>query len=214
MAMVAVTAISLSGCLSTGFTYISHRSPDATILGFKLPSNWATFDTQQVYEAANGPLSNAETKSIADGQWEEAFSAAPHPTAGGFLSSHGNSQYPLGYAEARPLNPEERDSFNFASLRSEILGQDPENATSPDPFDVTADNEFADSSEGLRGDSLTTNIKLSSGATATLSQIVEVDADTDWIFAIAVVCKASCWGPNSGVINQVLKSWSVKGTKS
>ena len=122
--------------------------------------------------------------------------------------------YPVGYAEARPLNAQERDGFSFSSLRSEILGEDPRVATSPDPFNVTAYNEFANSSDGLRGASLTTNIKLASGATATLSQIVEVDANTNWVFAITVACTASCWGPNSGVINQILKSWSVKGTKS
>jgi hypothetical protein len=213
MTVVAVIGLSLSGCISSGFTYVSHRSPDSTILGFKLPSSWKTFDTQQVYEAANGPLSSAETKNIAAGEWEEAFAASPHASADAFIASHGNSQYPVGYAEARPLNAEERDSFSFVSLRSEILGEDPENATSPDPFDVTADNEFAVTSDGIRGDSLTTNIKLASGASATLSQIVEVDVNTDWVFAIALVCRASCWGPNSGVINQVLKSWSVKGTK-
>jgi hypothetical protein len=212
VAVVAVIGLSLSGCLSSGFTYISHRSPDSTILGFKLPGNWVTFDTQQVLEAANGPLSSAETKAIANGQWEEGFSAAPHPKALP-LASMVTSHYPVGYAEARPLDADERDSFSFASLRSEILGEDPENSPSPSPFNVTADNEFADSNDGLRGDSLTTNIKLGTGATTTLSQIVEVDANTDWVFAITVVCTASCWGPSSGVINQILKSWSVKGTK-
>jgi len=210
--MVAVVGLSLSGCFSTGFTYISHRSPDATILGFKVPSKWATFDTQQVYEAANGPLSAAETKAISNGQWKEAFSAAPHAkplTLEAMVASH----YPFGYAEARPLNGQEQDGFSFVALRSEILGEDPENATSPDPFDVTAYNEFANSSDGLRGASLTTNIALASGATATLTQVVEVDAKTAWVFAITVACTASCWGPNSGVIKQILKSWSVKGTK-
>jgi hypothetical protein len=212
LTMTVVVGLSLSGCFSTGFTYISHRSPDATILGFKLPSKWATFDTKQVYEAANGPLSDAETKAIANGQWKEAFSAAPHPkalTLEAMVSSH----YPFGYAEARPLNAEEHDGFSFSSLRSEILGEDPESSASPDPFNVTAYKEFANSSSGIRGASLTTNIALASGATATLSQIVEVDASTNWVFAITVACSASCWGPNSGVINQILKSWSVKGTK-
>jgi hypothetical protein len=213
LTVVAVVGLSLSGCLSTGFTYVSRRSPDATILGFKLPSKWATYDTQQVLESTNGPISSAEAKNIANGEWEESFSASPQPTADFFATAE-HSRYPVGFAEARQLNAEERDGFNFASLRSEILGVDPLGGTSPDPYNVTAYNEFASSSTGLRGSSLTTNIKLASGATATLSQIVEVDADTNWLFAITVACTAACWGPNSGVINQVMKSWSVKGTKS
>jgi hypothetical protein len=213
LAVLVVIGLALSGCnISSGFTYVSHRSPDGTILGFKLPNQWKTFDTQQVYEASNGPLTSAETKSISAGQWAEAFSDAPHPKALS-VSAMVYSKYPVGFAEARPLNPQERDGFSFVSLRSEILGEDPENATSPDPFHVTNDSEFANSSNGIRGSRLSTNIKLSSGATATLSQIVEVDANTDWVFAVTVICTASCWGPNSGVINQVLKSWTVKETK-
>ena len=210
--MVAVLGLSLSGCFSSGFVYVSRRSPDGTILGFKLPGKWATFDTQQVLEATNGPISAAEAKNIAAGEWEETFSSAPHPNADFFATAE-NSKYPVGFAEARPLNAGERDAFNMGSLRSEILGTDPYSAPSPDPYNVTAYRDFASATNGLRGSSLTTNIKLSSGATATLSQIVEVDANTNWVFAITVACRAACWGPNSGVINQVLKSWSVKGNK-
>jgi hypothetical protein len=58
--MITVIGLSLSGCFSSGFVYVSHRSPGATILGFKLPSKWKTFDTQQVLEATNGPISSAK----------------------------------------------------------------------------------------------------------------------------------------------------------
>jgi len=139
---MAVVGLSLSGCISTGFAYVSHRSPDKTILGFKLPTKWATFDTQQVLESTNGPISSAEAKNIANGEWEEAFSDSPHPTADFFATAE-HSSYPVGYAEARQLNAQERDGFNYATLRSEILGVDPLGGTSPDPYDVTAYNEFA-----------------------------------------------------------------------
>jgi hypothetical protein len=211
--MTGVIGLSLSGCFSSGFIYVSHRSRDATILGFKLPGKWKTFDTQQVLEASNGPISSAEAKSVANGEWEETFSNAPHPSADFFAVAE-HSKYPVGFVEARQLNAGERDGFSLASLRSEIVGSDPLAAASPDPFTVTAYMEFANTRVGLRGSSLTTNIKLSSGATATLSQIVEVDGTTNWLFAITVACTAACWGPNSGVIHQILKSWSVKGTNS
>jgi len=210
--LLAVAALSLSSCISSGFTYISHRSPDATILGFKLPSGWKTFDTQQYLEATNGPISVAESKNIAQGQWTESFSAAPQPSAN-FITVVQTSKYPVGYAEARPLGVGERDSWSFGSLRSEVLGTDPLASTAvPDPFHVTGYTEFANKSAGVRGARLTTNIKLASGATTTISQIVEVDANTNWVFAIAVGCAAACWGPNASELNQVLKSWSVKET--
>jgi hypothetical protein len=212
IALLAVAALSLSSCISSGFTYISRRSPDATILGFKLPSAWKTSDTQQYLEATNGPISTAEAKNIAQGEWIEAFSAAPR-TSPDFDTTFPESKVPVGYAEARPLNADERDTWNFSSMRSEILSTDPlESSQTPDPFHVTAYSEFANTSDGIRGSRLTTNIQLASGATTTMSQIVEVDVNTNWVFAIAVGCEAGCWGPNAGEINQVLKSWSVKET--
>jgi hypothetical protein len=212
VALLSISALVLSSCISSGFTYISRRSPDATILGFKLPSGWKTFNTQQSLEALNGPISSAEAKNIAQGRWTEAFSAAPKPNPN-FDQTFETSKYPVGFAEARPLNADERDSWNFSSMRSEILGTDPlASSQTPDPFHVTAYSEFGSTSDGIRGSRLTTNITLASGATTTISQIVEVDADTNWVFAITVGCAASCWGPNSGEINQVLKSWSVKET--
>lgn len=211
--LLLATAIALSGCFNSGFTYISHRSPDATLLGFKLPGLWKTFDTQQVLEALNGPISASESKSIADEECMESFSAAPKAVAN-FFGVAESSKYPVGFVEARPLSAGECDSFSFSSIRSEILGTDPLAAASPDPYNVTDYSEFASTTNGLRGAKLATNIKLSSGATATLSQVVEVDASTNWMFEIAVACRASCWGPNAGVIKQVMNSWAAKETKS
>jgi hypothetical protein len=213
LTMVVVTALSLSGCFSTGFTYISRRSPDGMILGFKLPSKWATFNTKQAIEAPNGPLSTSVANSIGQGEWVEAFSAAPHPNAN-FYATAQTSKYPVGFASALPLTEAEHDSLTYSSMRAQILGTDPEGATDPDPYVITGYSEFSSSSDGLRGSRLTVNIKLGTGATATLSQIVEVDAGTNWLFDIVVMCSAACWSPNSGEINQVLKSWTVKETKS
>lgn len=210
---MALVALALSGCLSvsTGFTYISHRSPDGTLLGFKLPEKWATFDTKQVLEAANGPLSTAEANQIAAGEWMTSFSAAPKPNANFFADAE-HSNYPVGFASAQPLSESDRDDFSYSSMRAQLLGTDPLAATSPDPYNVTAYSEFLGSG-GIRGSRLTTFIKLSDGSSATLSQVVEVDPGTNWVFAIGVACKASCFGPNEGVINQVLKSWSVEEIK-
>lgn len=213
VAVVVGLAVGASGCLSvsTGFTYISHRNPDGTLLGFKLPAKWATFDTKQVLEAANGPLSASESSQIAAGEWMTAFSAAPKPNANFFANAE-KSSYPVGFASAQPLTVDERDGFNYSEMRAQILGTDPLSASSPDPYNVTAYNEFLGSG-GIRGSKLTTFIRLSSGASATLSQIVEVDPGTNWVFDIGIACKASCFGPNEGVINQVLKSWSVEEIK-
>jgi hypothetical protein len=215
MIVILACSIALSACttFSSGFTYFSHRSPDSTLLGFKAPTKWKSFDTQQVLEALNGPLTSAEAKNIANGEWMEYFSPTKKPIKL-ITALEDDSKIPIINVEARPLSVSERDSFSLASLRSEILGSDPFAAASPSPFDVTSYNEFANTSDGIRGSTLTTNITLASGATVTLSQIVEVDADTNWVFAIAAGCSAGCWGPNSGLIKQVLNSWAVKETKS
>lgn len=210
LALLACT-LGLTGCFSPGFTYVSHRSPDGTLLGVKLPSKWKVYDTRQFLEATNGPISSSESDSIANGEWMNSFSAAPKPNANFFATAE-TSHYPVGFISARPLSASERDGLSFAQMRAEILGTDPLAASSPDPYNVTDYTEFVGNG-GIRGSRLTTNIKLASGATATLSQVVEVDPGTNWIFALAIACTASCWGPNSGEIHQILNSWSVKEIK-
>lgn len=203
--LAAALALLLTGCLSTGYAYISRQNPDGTKLYFKIPSTWRTFGSTQVIEAANGKLSYSQVKQIENGEWLTFFSASRHVDVK--QVGVGPSTAPQGEAFARQLGPAERDSFSLATLRSTILGSDPLTATTG--VHVLSYTEFT-TSGGVRGSRLVADLTGSHGLVTTFGQVVEVDPQTDWEFGIDVSCRASCWGPNSGSISQILKSWTVK----
>jgi hypothetical protein len=200
-------ALALSGCLSSGYTYLSHRNPDDTEVYFKLPTTWSTFDNAQLIDAVNGKLSSSQISQIAGAQWLVAFTAEPHAVAKS-AGTIGN-RYPGGYTFSEQLSETERDSLSFSTMRSVILGTDPLTATTGSPYDVLSYTETVWPG-GIRTNELEVDINQSDGPTLTFGQIVAVDPQTNWIMAIGIGCRASCWGPNQGLIKQVLKSWQVK----
>ena len=94
-------------------------------------------------------------------------------------------------------------------MRQIILGADPLGANTNSPFNVLNYTEST-ATGGVRESKLVTDIGQTGGLVSTFAQVVAVDPQTNWIYAIAITCKASCWGPNQGLINQILSSWNVK----
>ena len=199
-------ALLLSGCLSSGFTFVSRTNPDKTQLFFKVPSQWKLFGPTQLIEANNGPLSRAQINQIENGEWLTAFSAAPHATAKQQSAPYG-ARYPAGISIGRQLSVTERDGFSFASLRAVLLGTDPLSGSSQ--YNVLSYSEFSKPG-GLRGSKMEVDITSSNQVVTTFAQVAMVDANTNWVYAIGLGCHASCYGPNQGLFNQILNSWAVK----
>jgi hypothetical protein len=200
-------SLALSGCLNSNFAYFSHRT-QGTELYFKIPTSWKTFSAKQLVEASNGPLSQRQINQIEQGQWEMSFSAAPHPSPKQLIVE--SSAYPNGVVFAKQLSETDRDALSYAYLRAEILGQDPlSSSSSSSPFNVLSYTEFTRPG-GYRGSRLVTNISEANGVIETYAQVVAVDPNTNYIYGVGISCRASCWGPNSSLINQVLNSWNVK----
>ncbi len=204
-------ALTLASCGGSGYVYVSHRSPDKTNLYFKLPASWTSFNYSSNLKAANGALSAAQLQQIQilGAHWYTSFSSVKHPTPD--LLDNPSATHPEGLAFAAELSPNARDAYSLSSLRSEILGTDPlsQTSTAPSEFKVLNYSEFT-APGGLRGSRLVTDITPSGGFTDTYAQVVEVDQATNWVFGIAIGCRASCWGPNSGTIDQILNTWQVK----
>jgi hypothetical protein len=211
-ALVALS-VALSGCLGSSFAYFSHRGSNGVQMYFKVPATWKTFNNKQLIEAANGPLSQSQINQISTGQWEMTFSGSPRPSAKQLIVE--TSAYPNGVVFAKQLTANDRDALSYAALRTLILGQDPlaPAATSTTSvFNVLAYSEFTKPG-GIRGSKLVTDINTTSGVVETFAQVVAVDPSTNFVYGVGLACKASCWGPNSGLINQVLNSWNLEEHK-
>jgi hypothetical protein len=198
-------SIVLSGCLSTGFNYVTHHNPDKTAAFYRLPAHWKVYDYAEVLRAANGPLSLSTLSEMQGAEWLDAFSADPRFKASEFAFI--GTKYPAGIASAFPIAPNARGSFSISELRSLILGSDPFAVHSP--FGVMAYSEFT-GSDGLRGIKMVVSIPISGLKTSEFGEVAEVDAATNWVFEIGLGCSIGCWTTNSGVIHQVLNSWLVK----
>ena len=214
MPLLGVVGLSLvlSGCLGSTYAYVSHRNPDGTELYFKIPARWTVFSAKQIVESQNGPLSNAQLSQIESGQWNTAFNASPSAILKQqeqlqFINTI--AKFPNGYVFARHMSENDRDALSLAAMRSIILGSDPLAASTQSPFNVLNYSEFTKSG-GIRGSKLVTDISETGGLISTFAQVVAVDPQTNWIYGIGISCRASCWGPNQGLINQIISSWNVK----
>jgi hypothetical protein len=205
--LIAVGAL-LAGCGSlSGYQYVSHHQSSGSELYFKLPTGWKLFTQQEIIEAANGPLNKSQLQQIAGSGWLETFVGASRATVA--ESTLINGDHPSGIVEARPLSPTEQDSMSLSSLRTELLPSDPLNPPTPDPYQVLSYSTFTRPG-GLRGNKMVVDIKDQSGAVSTFNQVAMVDSQTQWLYLIAVSCKASCYASNQSLINQVINSWNVK----
>jgi len=202
--VLASVALLASGCLGSSFAYVSHRSPDGSVLYFKVPTDWKVYDTKQVLSVQNGPLGPSEVKQLANGAWLEAASAGPKPSARAALSP--GRRWPTAEMVVRPLTPTQQDTLSYQTMREAFLGADP--LASNSGYQVLSYSPFA-STDGVRGVRLVADIpKLT--PTRTFGEIVESDRQGSFEFALEISCQVSCWGLNSQTIKQVLGSWTVK----
>jgi len=209
-ATLAAIATVFSGCLQSSFSYFSHRTNSGIEMYFKIPTKWHTYSDKQIVEASNGPLRQSQLNQIAAGQWQMTFSAASHASIKQLINE--GSSTPNGVVFTKQLAPNDRDVVSFASLRGLILGSDPlgsSTASVTPVFNVLSYSEFTKPG-GIRGSKLVTNINSGNGVIETFAQVMALDPSTNYVYGMGVACKASCWGPNSGLINQVLNSWNIK----
>jgi hypothetical protein len=205
---LVAAGIALAGCGSlSGYQFLSHRQSSGSDLYFKLPSGWTVFSQQQIIDAANGQLNKSQVQQIAGSGWLTTFVGSNRASVA--ESTLINGSHPSGIVEARPLSAQDQDSMSFSTLRTELLPSDPLNPPNPDPYQVLSYSTFTRTG-GLRGNKMVVDIKDQSGAVSTFNQVAMVDSQTQWLYLIAVSCKASCYAANQGLINQVVQSWNVK----
>lgn len=206
---VVAAGLVLAGCSTvSGYTYLSHRQSSGSNLYFKVPSSWTVFSQQQIIDSENGVLNQTQIKQIENGGFITTFVGAHGATVADSTVINGN--YPSGIVEAQPLSAEQQDEMSFANMRSVLLGTDPLNPSSgsTDTYNVLSYSTFTRTG-GFRGNQMVVNITNQKGAVATFNQVAMVDSQTEFLYVIAVSCKASCYAANQGLITQVIKSWSV-----
>lgn len=193
----------LVGCAGSGFEYVSH--PDLGVF-FKVPEHWTVMDEDDLTALEGGPPRPAFGPDRPDSVWLVVFDAAPKPSFEHFLDE--DSSHPAGVAQARLLDPEERDEFSLASLRNEIIPLD-EIAQSGGGLQPLHEEDI-ELPEGVHGHRGVYLLSTRDGDSFTYDQTALVDATVRTVYVLAIGCGGDCYERNRDVIDTVVSSWTIK----
>jgi hypothetical protein len=194
----------LVACTAPRYTYVASRR-HATF--FKVPNDWKVFDQDTLLKANGAPADQAS--QVKATTWAVGLDASPKPSVQNTRSV--KSVHPVGLATARDLAPDERDTYSMASLRSELLGNDPIAVASQGDSGVqVVSARDIERPHGLHGSELVVTIRQDDGGTATLHQVALLDATAKRISVLGIFCRADCYKANQRVIDQVISSWTVR----
>lgn len=201
--LVGLVGVVLVGCAGSGFQYVSN--PDLGVF-FKLPAQWTVMDEDDLTEREGRPSRRPFGSGGQDSLWLVVFDAAPKPSLEHFLDE--GSTHPAGLAQARLLEPEERDGFSLASLRNEVIPLD-DLAESSQGFRPLRqqDIELPDGTHGHRGVYL---LSTRDGGSYTYDQTALVDATVRTAYVLAIGCGTDCYERHRDVIDTVVSSWTIK----
>jgi hypothetical protein len=198
-AMALVGALA-AGCAGSGYRYVKTSSNNAY---YKIPKNWELFDKQQVIASTGAQLSAEEEQGL---RYLAIFDADPRPSLDHDLQT---AAHPFGVVRVRRLNIEERDTFNLAALRNEVI-----------PIDEILDKELGDvevvdgpetitQKDGLRGTRIVYTVAGTQNS-FTVDQTGLVDPATNMVYFFIVGCNADCYSANRHTITEIADSWTVK----
>ena len=200
IAFVVVFGVAASACSGSGYAY--HKDPTGKNY-FKLPSDWETFDTEDILRASG--VSPQALEFLPRVRWMVGFDADPQkPDIRHIFNS--DADYPTGLAQVRVLLTDERESFSTLSLRDAFFDLNSEELTGI--VQILDEQEFV-LSGGYRGVRLTYN-ESQGGAFLTVSQVAVVDPGTQLMYSFAVGCGADCYLANESTIDQIVDSWTVR----
>ncbi len=213
MVGVSVLPLSLllSSCLGSSYRFVDHVTTAGESTFFKIPSSWSLFHDREIIQDELSTATPQSISQIESTNWANIFMGEPNAKltkALGFESS-----VVVGLVRAEALSASARDTFSLASLRTLVLQVDPLTGTPPAglSYKVLSYNEFVRPG-GFRGSQLAVDIQIGKTKSSFIQDAV-VDAQTNWVYVIAMGCSVSCFKSNQTQIQSVINSWNVKVVK-
>lgn len=204
LAGVALGALLLSGCMSSGYTYVTNQDLGAY---FRVPSNYAVYGADEVLGQATNGMPEETAAQIREQQWAVAFDSDDEPTVDRFLSQLGGpADEPAGYARVRTLGVEERLSYSLQSLRSELLPFDELQQLGQEVSIVELDELHQDAGHGLR---VVFSLELD-GGTLVFEQLALIDDTASRVYLLALGCSADCFDTHRDEIASITGSWTIE----
>jgi hypothetical protein len=222
--------VALAACGDPEYQYLRDPGGDTA---FKIPQEWTVFSKAAVLGIPEGGSQPQTPDPI---EWLYGFDADPNPSRGHLLNGQDlSTNYPAGIAFVQRLNPQLRDQVNFSTLRNLLF---PVDGFSPDDIQFIAFEDLL-LDGGVRGSHLEFRFReaalpeavanlasqgMASGPSGLggvsgrlfaptfvhVSQVSLLDARTDRVYYIAVLCSAECFQSHALQIRSIIDSWTVK----
>jgi len=204
--LAALPVLAVAGCAAPRFTYVADSSAKAY---FKVPNYWHKID--DISLAAQLKSSGFST---AAGIWDAGFDAAGMPSASHVLSA--SVSKPFALALVAPLSKAASNAMSYNLLRDFIL---PVTTTSRQNaarsgfplkgFQLLSDSVIAPGS-GVHGIREVYSYTYPDGSTDTFDQVALTNSNATMVYLLLVHCLATCYSKNTGAIDTVMQSFTVR----
>lgn len=219
VALLAVSALGLAGCVTSDYTYVRDS---AGLAYFKVPSTWRKVDHAPIVQALNGTDPESATARLQEELiWGAAFDgAAVDPGPQNFIpTSPAAGDEPFVYATSWDLTEKQRDAVSLNTLRNQILpvtadlrAQYEQLGDFPfTQFELLAD-EVLDPGGGAQGVHVRYNYRIRNVGMQTFDQTVFLTRGGTRIALLLIRCSPECYERRGKELDAIAKSFKIKPT--
>jgi hypothetical protein len=199
----ALLAALLSSC-STTATYAGSSSQDVY---FKLPPNWKIYSQSRLQQMGLvNPTANSQQQ--ASGATYQLFVTFASPDTD--LLAHGggpdlSGDHPWAYDMVESLGGSDAESMSLSGLQDLVFPVD--TLSQQGQAKVLAPTKFIVDGT-LRGSRVAYEAE-STGGSISFEQVALINSPTNKLWLLAVGCSPSCFRAHTGVINGIIKTFTV-----
>lgn len=202
-----VTAMSLlAACGGSGYDYVSKRDDG---VHFKVPTDWAVFDEEQLFTSLQGQTDPLDLARARARTWFRGFDSSEPPDLTNVFAK--STDDPHGFARVQELPREMQESINLSSLRGVYLGEDPVKVKRDDPegsVEVLRHEDIA-LDGGEQGVRMLLAVDTEEGI-AVVDQTALLNATNSKLYLFVVGCSEACYLENQSTIEEVADSWTIE----
>lgn len=208
MALAVIGLLLLTACTPSK-QYAGSKSEGAF---FSVPNGWIKVSNKDLNKEESKSLNQDDLDRLSMVSYQEGFTSAPKisPREVFMLTA---TDHPVVFARIRDLFPEERNAISLNALRNIILPVTSylDGSRSNDRnFQLLDDQEVVE--KGGKG----VNLRFSfdyEGVNETINQSALYSNDQNKIYLLIIRCSTKCYQKNEKQINEIVKSFTVRGSK-
>ena len=179
---------------------------------FSVPNSWTQVDAEALNKEESKNASQDDLDRLSMVTYQVGFTKSKKISPRDIFLLEPTKE-PVLYARFRDLFPEERNAISLNTLRNIILpvtGYLDGTTTNDRNFELYDDQEITE--KGGRGVNLLYSFDYN-GVNETVNQVALYSNDQNKIYLFIIRCSTVCYNKNIDEIDQIVKSFTVKGAR-